>query len=139
MDEVLNIIEAEGDMPGLVLIADPDGLARIGGKWDGDKFIDPLPPMLTIADYEKAIQDHLDTSASKRGYGDNRTSPAVSIVTYDNDPNPRFSSDAAIFKAWRSAVWTHCYEVLSAVESGGRVAPSIDALMAELPVLDWAI
>ncbi|MGZ8172877.1 MULTISPECIES: hypothetical protein [Methylobacter] len=101
--------------------------------------IEHLQTTLTIADYEKAVQDHLDNTAKVRGYGDDRTSPTISIATYDNDPNPRFANDAATFKSWRSSVWTHCYDLLSAVESGTRVAPSIDALLAELPELVWAI
>ncbi|MDI1278079.1 hypothetical protein [Methylobacter sp.] len=87
---VSNIIEADGDIDGLVLIKD-DGTAKIGGRWDGIAFFDPVPPALTVMDYEKAVQVYLDNTAAMRGYGDDRTAASVAIATYDNDPNPIFS------------------------------------------------
>lgn len=117
----------------------PFGVVGEGEIVDADTVIFPQPitPSPTIKEYKDAVQAHLDYVAALRGYGDEKTAPSFSIATYDNDINPRFASDAATFKSWRSAIWTHCYQVLEDVESGARSAPMIDALLIELPTLIW--
>ena len=37
----------------------------------------------------------------------------------------------------RDATWAKCYEILALVESGSRQIPTLDELLAELPVLAW--
>jgi hypothetical protein len=39
------------------------------------------------------------------------------------------------FRAWRSRVWEHCYQVLDDVQSGVRAIPGEPELLAELPAL----
>ncbi len=84
-----------------------------------------------------AVQAHLDSIAQLRGYGDENTSPTISIVSYTDDVNPVFAADAATFKAYRSACWTLCYQILADVKNGLRTAPTVEELLAELPVIVW--
>lgn len=91
------------------------------------------PPVsaLTAADYAQAIQAHLDAAARGRGYDSIAT-----VVTYAEEPAvKRFQDDGRAFRAWRSLVWAYAYEQLDLVTAGKRAQPTVDALVAELPVL----
>lgn len=81
-----------------------------------------------IAVYMAAIQTHLDAGARDRGYDS-----ILSACSYASAPGP-FQSEGVAYAAWRSAVWTHGYAVLDAVQAGG-VAPTIEELLSGLPVL----
>ena len=84
-----------------------------------------------------AVQAMLERTAASRGYGDSQTAATVSIATYDNDLNPVFAAEAAVFKAFRSAVWTSCYAIMAQVVAGQRPIPTEAELLSELPVITW--
>ncbi len=91
------------------------------------------PEPLTQADFTRGIEAHVDAVARERDYSD-----AVSAVSYVDDPNPQFDAEARAFRAWRSLVWTYAIEKLALVQAGERDAPkSVDAFIAELPVIEW--
>ena len=85
-----------------------------------------------IAEYTGAVQKHLDDFARTRGY-DN----IMSAATYATSTVPKFKAEGQYAVEARSATWAKCYEVLAAVEAGSRPMPTLDELLAELPVLKW--
>lgn len=109
----------------------PDSCLPYDWLWDGSTVLPPLPPTpdqiqtrLTLA-----VQAHLDAAAQALGYDDIK-----SAVTYADEPSvPRFQADGQALRSWRSQVWALCYEILDAVQSGRRDAPTVEGLIAELP------
>lgn len=97
-------------------------------------------PMVTVDLAKQFIQKYLDEVASAKGYGDDKTSPSISIVSYYNDINPVFAREASDFKEWRSKVWTACYSYLSEIQAG-RMSPPKDfeQLRSMLPVITWSV
>ncbi|NTF07195.1 hypothetical protein G6L37_13665 [Agrobacterium rubi] len=82
--------------------------------------------------FSSAIQDHLDTTAKQRRYDTIHTA-----ISYRDDANPVFASEAAALFAWRSAVWTYSTAELDKVMAGERDIPTMDAFLAELPEIVW--
>lgn len=81
--------------------------------------------------FEQAIQGHLDAAAKTRGYDSIATA-----VSYAEEPAvAKFQDDGKSFRAWRSLVWAYAYQELAKVKAGEREIPTLDAFMAELPVL----
>lgn len=90
-------------------------------------------PSLTEADYGRAIQAHVDSTARARGYLDGTT-----CASYAGSSITAWDADATAFKAWRDAVWSYAYGELADVQAGTRTpAPSIDEIIAELPAMTW--
>lgn len=89
-----------------------------------------LPPP-TLADYEVAIQAHVDATAGQRGY-----SSGVSCASYAASTVPAFAAEAAAFIAWRDAVWIAVHTRLAEVQ-GGAAAPTVRGLVADLPAMVW--
>lgn len=87
-----------------------------------------------------AVQKFLDSKAAARSYGDEKRSATDSVISYENDKNPRFAADAAVFKSFRSDVWVTCYSLISEIERGLRSIPSEEELLNiinERCVLVW--
>jgi uncharacterized membrane protein YgcG len=91
-----------------------------------------VAPPLTSADYAAAVQLHIDSTAKIREYAD-----GVACASYSSSTVPQWAADAAAFVPWRDSVWTTVYSVMSAVQAGSRPAPTIEALIAELPSITW--
>lgn len=97
---------------------------------------DPPAPQPPSADQIRAarvaeVQQHMDSAAQALGYDDIQTA-----VTYADEPAvPRFQAEGHAFRAWRSRVWAHCYQVLDEVQAGLRTIPTSEALIYELPEL----
>jgi len=86
----------------------------------------------TIAAYMAAVQQHMDATARAFGYDD-----LISVVTYAEEPAvARYQAEGQAFRAWRSACWKTCEDMLAAVKAGNRSAPTHQELIAELPGLD---
>lgn len=105
-------------------------------------YVEPINIPALIKSYENAIQRHIDEVAQARGYDNGYT-----CASYFDDKNPRYASDARIFKDWRSDVWVFVNNLLNqyaaaaqAVEEGGEMPtniPSIDDVIRSLPVIEW--
>lgn len=80
--------------------------------------------------YAVAVQAMLDTVAQSHAYDG-----ILSMVSYAGDPHPKFGPEGTAAKAWRTACWSQCYTILSAVESGARPMPTVAELLAEMPAL----
>ena len=91
--------------------------------------IDPPAPdrEQTIAQYEAAAQENLDSVAKQWGY-----SSIVAAVSYVNSTNDQYKADALALIAWRDAYWTKAYEI----ESGTlpKTAAEFVALLPKAPV-----
>ena len=61
----------------------------------------------------------------------------MSAATYATSTVPKFKAEGKYAVEARDATWAKCYEVLAAVEAGSRPMPTLDELLAELPVLTW--
>lgn len=95
----------------------------------------PPPPAPTPEQIRAALTDavdaHLNAAAQALGYDDIRAA-----VTYADEPIiPKFQAEGRAFRAWRSLVWAHCYQVLDDVQAGRRAIPTAADLIAELPAL----
>jgi len=88
----------------------------------------PPPAAPTLADYEYAVQAHLDSEAIARGYAG-----ILSACSYAGDPNPKFDADGICATDWRSAVWTYCYDFMAS----GQTPPPVDEFIAMLPTITW--
>ena len=89
-------------------------------------------PEQTIAQYTASVQQHLDTFARTRNYDG-----ILSAATYATSVVPKFKVEGQYAVEARDNTWAKCYEILAAVEAGSRPMPTLDELLAELPVLVW--
>lgn len=107
-----------------------------GWVFNGKDFAQPIPPTHApaeiIATYTAAIQKRLDTFAQTRNYDG-----ILSATTYATSQVPKFKAEGQYAVEARDATWAKCYEILAAVETGSRPMPTLDELLAELPVLTW--
>lgn len=115
----------EGQSQGKVIVADESGRPILQG---------PPPPTAEqiIAQYTAAVQKRLDDFARTRNYDG-----IMSAATYATSTVPTFKAEGQYAVEARDATWAKCYEVLAAVEAGSRPIPTLDELLAELPVLEW--
>ena len=61
----------------------------------------------------------------------------LSACTYATSTNQKFSAEGQYCVGARDATWAKCYEIMAAVESGARQMPTLDQVIAELPLLAW--
>ena len=115
----------EGQTLGKRIVADESGRPILQ---------DPPPPTAEqiVAQYTAAVQKRLDDFARTRGYDG-----ILSAATYAASTVPKFKAEGQYCVEARDATWAKCYEVLAAVEAGSRPMPTLDELLAELPVLTW--
>lgn len=118
--------------------------ALLAGQSEGKRIMADLqgrpvlrdPPAPTAAQlvtqYTAAVQKHLDDFARTRSYDS-----ILSAATYATSTVPKFAAEGQYAVEARDATWAKCYEVLAAVEAGSRPMPTLDELLAELPVLAW--
>lgn len=115
----------EGQANGKRIVADENGRPILQ---------DPPPPTIEqiIAQYDAAVQQHLDAFARTRNYDG-----ILSAATYATSQVPKFKAEGQYAVEARDATWAKCYEIMAAVEAGSRPMPTTDELIAELPVLTW--
>ena len=75
-----------------------------------------------------AIQNHLDTKAQEFRY-DNMMS-ARSYAGYTN----QFQTEATALAQWASECWVVAGQIEADVQAGVRTMPTVDEVLAELPV-----
>lgn len=115
----------EGQSQGKLIQADSNGRPVL---------VDPPPPTTEqiTAQYTVGVQQHLDTFARTRNYDG-----ILSAATYATSQVAKFNAEGQYAVEARDATWAKCYEILAAVEAGTRPMPTLDELLAELPVLTW--
>lgn len=92
----------------------------------------PEPAPITVDDFRRAIQAHIDATAQQRSYDS-----GVTCSSYVGSANPAWAAEAGAFVAWRDAVWAYAYTELPKVQAGQRPQPSVEAFIAELPAMTW--
>lgn len=92
-------------------------------------YSDPLP---TVADYDKAMEDHLLAERAARGYTLREPSD------YKDSSVPRWAQDASDWIAHRDAVMLYGLEVMNHYAETGE-APTLEEFKAGLPVIVWSI
>lgn len=90
-----------------------------------------VPVVLTVKDYENAVQKYLDETAQAKEYDNTYT-----CLSYLSSTNTTWKAEAETFNAFRDAVWLKCHELLAAWQTSG-VQPSIADVIAALPVIVW--
>jgi hypothetical protein len=79
-----------------------------------------------------AVQAYMDTKAQERGYDNIHTA-----CSYANSTDEVFKAEGTACLAWRDSVWRKCYNILDEVKTGKRAIPTLEEVIAELPVLVW--
>lgn len=105
-----------------------DGIRRFEVKAIPEPTQEEIQARLT-----QVVQKHLDAKAQELLYDD-----CNSVCTYIDTGVPKFDDEGRAFRAWRSAVWAKCYEILDEVKAGTRSIPTEEELIAELPELTIA-
>lgn len=88
------------------------------------------PRPLTFADYDNAMEAHLDAEKAERGYTKREPSD------YAGSSNPRWAQDAADWIAHRDEVMAYGLEIENKAKRGEPV-PTLDEFKAALPVVEW--
>ena len=78
------------------------------------------------------VQSYMDSKAQERGYDNIHTA-----CSYVNSTDEVFKAEGTACLAWRDQVWRKCYDILAEVKQGKRAVPTLEEVIAELPVLVW--
>lgn len=84
--------------------------------------------------FEDAIEAYMTSVVQTRNYRDIHTA-----ASYVNSTNEKFAKEGAACNKWRDDVWDKCYAILGDVENGLRPIPTLEEVIAELPLLDWGV
>lgn len=87
------------------------------------------PP--TLADFDKAMEEHLTQERCARGYTTREPD------AYLSSANPRWARDAQDWVAHRDAVMEYALGLINAVQSGEREPPTMEEFKAGLPQITW--
>jgi hypothetical protein len=82
--------------------------------------------------FTDAIQRHMDAKARERNYDG-----ILSLCTYATSTDPKFAAEGQAGVEWRDACWAKGFEIIAEVQAGTREIPTVDELLAELPVFRW--
>ena len=88
----------------------------------------PFTPEQEMKKISISIQNHLDTKAQSLRY--DNINAIGKYVGYVND----FQAEAEALGAWASSCWKVAGQIEADVQSGVRVMPTVDEVLAELPV-----
>jgi hypothetical protein len=112
-------------------LVEPDGWELRDGAWHRRwRYVDaPLP---TLAEYDAAMEDHLVQERSARGYTTREP------TAYLASGNARWASDARDWVAHVDAVMAYALDLINAVQSGQREAPTMAEFRAGLPTITWS-
>lgn len=88
------------------------------------------PDVFTLA--VAAVQQRLDAFAQTRGYDG-----ILSACTYTASAVPKFAAEGAYCVQSRDGHWSACYQMLADVQAGRRATPTLDEVIAAMPVLVW--
>lgn len=93
---------------------------------------EPAPKPPTLAEFERALDAHLDSVAQLRRY-DNRITCMVRAGFFGP-----FRQEALGFAVWVDQCNVTAYAILADVNAGNRLPPeTVSAFIAELPVFSW--
>ncbi len=87
---------------------------------------------IKIKQFMDQIESWLDQVAAERGY-----KSMERLCTYVGDPNPLWDAEGQAGLIFRSAVWVKAIEIENEVLAGTRPIPTIEEVIAEMPVIEW--
>lgn len=107
------------------------------------KYVEKLNPVKVLQGFEDAVQEYVDSVAQARGYDNGYT-----CASYYKDKNPKFASDAKVFKDWRSDVWVTVNMILDQYQAqilsmdfvtkeDLNNFPTIEDIISQLPAIVW--
>ena len=102
-------------------------LTEAGYEWE-----DPVPPTVTIKDYDDAMEAHLRAEREARGYTTREPD------YYLTSSVPRWAQDARDWVAHRDEVMLYALNIENKYESGEPV-PTLDEFRTALPVITWTL
>jgi hypothetical protein len=79
-----------------------------------------------------SVQRHLDEVARQRNYDG-----ILSLCTYSTSLDAVFRVEGQAGVEWRDSCWRTCYQIMTEVRGGTRQVPTVDDLVALLPVMVW--
>jgi hypothetical protein len=95
-----------------------------------------IPPEPTLSQIKQslinAIQSYLDKEAQAHFYDG-----ILSLCSYATSTNLKFGPEGQAGVVWRDDCWSVGYAVLAECEAGTRAIPTVDELLAEMPVMVW--
>lgn len=106
----------------------------------GNKFtiVNIVPHVPTEEEIQKLLTDgvqaYMDKTVQVRGYDNIHTA-----CTYATSTDETFKAEGTACVAWRDSVWRKCYSLLAEVKTGTRPVPTLEEVIAELPILDWGV
>lgn len=102
---------------------------------DAEVIVIPETNEQTIASLESVIDKYLDEQAKSLSYESIKT-----IVTYRDDPNPKFKAEGVAGLQLRSAVYTSSIQLIEDVINGIKAVPTEEELLASLPkITDYLV
>lgn len=105
------------------------------GRWYVTGYAPEKPAPTTeeiLKGYEDAVQNHLDKTAQSRDYDNTYT-----CLSYLSSTDEVWRRESNAFNAWRDSVWRKCHEIMNAALEGAVQPPTVEELIAQLPVIDW--
>ena len=115
-----------------------DNNATIEDKGEYYEVVEIPPHVPTEEEIQKmltdGVQSYMDTKAQERGYDNIHTA-----CSYVNSTDEVFKAEGTACLAWRDQVWRKCYDILAEVKTGKRAVPTLEEVIAELPVLVWQL
>ncbi len=143
--EILDFCEFEDDMEVPAFIQEQyqetdrkivrvyNGALKFEDETNAADFEAPAPTEAEIqAQLTAAVQAYMDSKAQTRGYDNIHTA-----CSYSNSTDHIFAAEGQACLQWRDKVWRKCYDLLAEVMAGTREIPTVEELIAELPVLEW--
>lgn len=96
-----------------------------------------IPPYIPTEEelqqqFEDGVEAYMTSVVQTRNYRDIHTA-----ASYVNSTNEKFAKEGAACNKWRDDVWDKCYAILAEVKAGKREIPTLEEVIAELPVLEW--
>ncbi|WCK77550.1 hypothetical protein [Agrobacterium fabrum] len=88
----------------------------------------------SIADYENAIQNLVDSTAREKQFRD-----GVTLASYTASTKPKWAAEAQAFVAWRDNVWFYAYGELDKVQDGQRQQPTVEQFLGEIAPIAWPV
>ncbi|AYM05646.1 hypothetical protein [Agrobacterium tumefaciens] len=90
--------------------------------------------LVTITDYENAIQNLVDSTAREKQFRD-----GVTLASYTASTKPKWAAEAQAFVAWRDNVWFYAYGELAKVQAGQRQQPTVEQFLDEIAPIAWPL
>ncbi|OOO22689.1 hypothetical protein [Agrobacterium pusense] len=124
--------DVDGSIIGIYSIFQPS-IAEEEISDDDPEVIAFLNPV-TIAAYENAIQNVVDSTAREKQFRD-----GVTLASYTSSTKPNWASEAQAFVAWRDNVWSYAYGELAKVQAGQREQPTVEQFLTEITPIAWPV